>query len=88
MEKKSNNRVKILNAAWQLFSEKGYEETTVDEIIELTNTSKGTFYHYFNSKEDLLSLFSYIFDERYEELSQKIDVEMNSFDKLLMLCEE
>ena len=88
MEKKSNNRVKILNAAWHLFSEKGYEETTVDEIIEATNTSKGTFYHYFKSKEDLLSLFSYIFDERYEELSQKLDVDMNSFDKLIVLCNE
>ena len=88
MEKKSNNRVKILNAAWHLFSEKGYDETSVDEIIEDTNTSKGTFYHYFKSKEDLLSLFSYIFDERYEELSQKLDVDMNSFDKLIVLCNE
>ncbi|MBE6888169.1 MAG: TetR/AcrR family transcriptional regulator [Ruminococcaceae bacterium] len=88
MEKKVNNRIKILNAAWKLFEEKGYEETTVDEIIEATQTSKGTFYHYFKSKEDLLSLFSYIFDERYEELSKKLDVDMNSFDKLMVLCDE
>ena len=88
MEKKVNNRIKILNAAWKLFEEKGYEETTVDEIIEATNTSKGTFYHYFKSKEDLLSLFSYIFDERYEELSKKLDVDMNSFGKLMVLCDE
>jgi AcrR family transcriptional regulator len=88
MEKKINNRVKILNAAWKLFAEKGYDETTVDEIIEATQTSKGTFYHYFKSKEDLLSLFSYIFDERYEELSKKLDVDMNSFDKLIVLCNE
>ncbi len=88
MEKKTNNRIKILNTAWRLFSENGYDETTVDEIIEATNTSKGTFYHYFNSKEDLLSLFSYIFDERYEELSVKLDVDMNSFDKLIVLCNE
>ena len=88
MEKRVNNRIKILNAAWKLFEEKGYEETTVDEIIEATHTSKGTFYHYFKSKEDLLSLFSYIFDERYEELSKKLDVDMNSFDKLMVLCDE
>ena len=54
MEKKQNNRIKILNAAWQLFGEKGYDETTVDEIIEATNTSKGTFYHYFNSNIPIL----------------------------------
>ena len=88
MEKKVNNRIKILNAAWKLFEEKGFEETTVDEIIEATQTSKGTFYHYFKSKEDLLGLFSYIFDEQYEELSQKLDVDMNSFDKLMVLCNE
>ena len=88
MEKKVNNRIKILNAAWELFEKKGYEDTTVDEIIEATQTSKGTFYHYFKSKEDLLSLFSYIFDERYEELSKKLDVDMNSFDKLMVLCDE
>jgi len=88
MENKTNNRVKILNAAWKLFEEKGYDNTTVDEIIEATDTSKGTFYHYFKSKEDLLSLFSYMFDERYEELSKKLDIDMNSFDKLIVLCED
>lgn len=88
MKNTSNNRIKILNAAWKLFAQKGYDETTVDEIIEETNTSKGTFYHYFTSKEDLLSLFSYIFDERYEELSVKLDNDMNCFDKLLSLSDE
>ena len=50
MENKTNNRVKILNAAWKLFEEKGYDNTTVDEIIEATDTSKGTFYNYYKSK--------------------------------------
>ena len=63
-----NTRGKIVSAAWKLFYEQGYEDTTVEDIIFESATSKGTFYHYFKSKEDLLSLFSYIFDERYEEL--------------------
>lgn len=87
-QEKSDNKLKIITAAWELFNEKGYDETTVDEIIEKTHTSKGTFYHYFNSKEDLLSLLSYMFDERYEELSLKLDADMNSFDKLLLLSKE
>ena len=41
-----NTRGKIVNAAWQLFYEQGYEDTTVEEIIELSHTSKGSFYHY------------------------------------------
>ena len=41
-------------AAWNLFSEKGYDRTTVNAIIEKLGVSKGTFYHYFTSKEDIL----------------------------------
>ena len=37
-----NTRGKIVNAAWQLFYEQGYEDTTVEEIIELSHTSKGS----------------------------------------------
>ena len=87
MEKK-NNRVRILNAAWKLFSEKGYDETTVDEIIEATDTSKGTFYHYFNSKDALLGTLSLIFDEKYMELADTMDPDMGCFEKLLYMNRE
>ena len=50
-----NTRGKIVNAAWKLFYEQGYEDTTVEEIIELSQTSKGSFYHYFDGKDALLS---------------------------------
>ena len=57
---------KIISAAWELFYEQGYEETTVDEIVELSGTSKGSFYHYFESKDALLGTLSYMFDKKYE----------------------
>ena len=38
-----NTRGKIVEAAWQLFYEQGYEDTTVEEIIESSHTSKGSF---------------------------------------------
>ena len=60
-----NTRGKIVNAAWQLFYEQGYEDTTVEEIIELSHTSKGSFYHYFDGKDALLSTLSLLFDEKY-----------------------
>ncbi len=41
-----NTKRKIVTAAWRLFYEQGYDHTTVDEIIELSETSKGSFYHY------------------------------------------
>ena len=65
-----NTRGKIVNAAWKLFYEQGYEDTTVEEIIELSQTSKGSFYHYFDGKDALLSSLSYLFDEKYEELEK------------------
>lgn len=49
---------KIVSAAWQLFHDKGYNHTTVDDIIELSGTSKGSFYYYFNTKDELLNTLS------------------------------
>lgn len=45
----------IVAVAEKLFLEKGYAETTVDDILEVTGLSKGGFYHYFKSKEEVLS---------------------------------
>ena len=61
-----NTRGKIVNAAWKLFYEQGYEDTTVEEIIELSQTSKGSFYHYFDGKDALLSTLSTLFDKKPE----------------------
>ena len=63
----------------------GYENTTVEEIIEESQTSRGSFYHYFEGKDALLSSLSYLFDEKYEELTEKLASGMNSFDKLMYL---
>ena len=76
---------RIAAAAWRLFYEKGYNGTTVDEIIELSGTSKGSFYYYFNTKDELLSTLSLILDDYYTELEETMDPDMNSFEKLLYL---
>lgn len=83
-----NTKGRIVDAAWALFYEQGYDETTIDDIVERSETSKGSFYHYFDSKDALLSSLSYLFDAKYEQLMQEIDPEMNSFDKLMYLNHE
>lgn len=89
MSKKSRNtKTKIVSAAWELFYRQGYDDTTVDDIVELSGTSKGSFYHYFESKDALLSSLSYLFDDKYEELRENISDDMNSFDILLYLNRE
>ena len=61
-----NTKGKIVSAAWKLFYEQGYENTTVEDIIFESGTSKGSFYHYFSGKDALLGTLSMIFDEKYE----------------------
>ena len=85
MATKQNVKRRIVDAAWELFYEKGYDDTTVDDIIRLSETSKGSFYYYFSSKDSLLDTLSTILDENYAQLEKELDPEMNSFDKLMYL---
>ncbi len=90
MPKKSakNTKSRIVSAAWRLFYEQGYDDTTVEDIIFESETSKGSFYHYFESKDALLGSLAYLFDEKYEELESKIDISGNSIEILLFLNRE
>ena len=83
-----NTKGKIINAAWDLFYEQGYENTTIEEIIDQSGTSKGSFYHYFEGKDALLGSLSYIFDEEYERLQQNMPEDMKCIEKLLYLNHE
>ncbi len=50
----TDRRERILDNASELFAAKGYHGTTIDEIVQATGIAKGTFYIYFDSKEELL----------------------------------
>ena len=88
--RKTNNQTKskIVSAAWQLFYEQGFDNTTVDEIIKLSGTSKGSFYHYFESKDSLIGSLAYLFDEKYAELEKQLDDSKNAVDNMLFLTRE
>ncbi len=90
MRKKNtrNTKGRIVSSAWKLFYEQGYDDTTIDDIIYDSGTSKGSFYHYFSSKDALLSSLSYLFDDKYEELEENICASDNSFDTLMYLNTE
>ena len=89
MRKKNtqNTKKKIVSAAWKLFYEQGYDDTTIDDIVFESGTSKGSFYHYFKGKDDLLSSLSYVFDAKYEELSPSLE-KMTCTEKLVYLNKE
>ena len=90
MKKKNsrNTKGKIVSAAWQLFYRQGYDDTTIDEIVEASGTSRGSFYHYFEGKDALLSSLSYLFDEKYEELMETMDTNLSPIEKLIFLNQE
>lgn len=51
---RSQKRKKIIDKAWELFAKNGYEETKVEDITKDLGISKGSFYTYFATKEELL----------------------------------
>ena len=78
-------REKIINTAWKLFYEKGFGETTINDILREADISKGTFYYYFRSKDDLLGTLSEILDREYERLEGEEPEGLSCFDKLIWL---
>ena len=83
-----NTKGRIISAAWRLFYEQGYEDTTVEDIVFESETSKGSFYHDFDGKDALLGTLAYVFDEKYEELMETMDPSMTAMEKLIYLNHE
>lgn len=51
--KKALRRQSLVDSAKQLFSEKGYAGTTIDDIVAHADVAKVTFYYHFKSKEEV-----------------------------------
>jgi AcrR family transcriptional regulator len=54
IKKADERRTEILDAAQRLFMSRGYDATTVNDLITVVGISKGAFYHHFSSKDDVL----------------------------------
>ena len=73
MKKGDLKRAQILDAAERLFFEKGYDRTSVQDILDALGMSKGGFYHYFDSKESVLrSVSERRAESRFEKLSSEL----------------
>lgn len=64
----------IFDTAMKLFAEKGYSETSVEEITAVTGIAKGTLYYHFAKKEDILY---FLIDEGMKLLKNSIEIKTN-----------
>ena len=72
--KKNQKRKKILDKAWELFRKNGYEETKVEDITRELGVSKGCFYTYFKTKDEVLYEILERIKKENEERINKINV--------------
>lgn len=80
-----NLRENILKCSYELFCEKGFEKTTVSEIINKVGCSKGGFYHHFKSKEEIMEVITLNYLKKIEEWYERI---VNKQEQTVLLINE
>src|SRR6266851_10033405 len=60
------NRKALLNAAEKLIAEKGFERVTIDDITETADLAKGTFYNYFDDKNQIAKELAFTIRQEIE----------------------
>lgn len=75
----NNKKKKVADAALKLFQEKGIQQTSVQDIIDSANISKGTFYNYFATKNDCIA--EILEDLRYEASQRRIALQVGKDTK-------
>ncbi|PGS54463.1 TetR/AcrR family transcriptional regulator [Bacillus sp. AFS041924] len=89
----NNRKQHVVKIAHELFIEKGYQATSIQDILDYSGISKGTFYNYFSSKSDLVvALFNMIYKklehERNELLIGQSPSDIEIFIKQITLLME
>lgn len=84
MKKGEKRKKELLNIAYNMFITQGYENTSVDEIIEKAQIAKGTYYYYFQSKEQMLEeVIDMMIDSEIEMAEQIIGMDISVPQKIV-----
>ncbi|NKQ58978.1 TetR/AcrR family transcriptional regulator [Amycolatopsis sp. K13G38] len=74
---------RLLSAATRLFAQRGYDRTSVQEIVAAAGVTKGAMYHYFGSKDDLLSeIYGRVLRLQTEQLEKVATTEAPVLERL------
>ncbi|QOR34941.1 TetR/AcrR family transcriptional regulator [Clostridium sp. 'deep sea'] len=79
---------KIFNATFQLLKEHAYEEIKIMQIVNKAGVSAGTFYVYYDSKEDVVLNAADIFLQPYQNLINNINEKLEADEQLLYLIQQ
>ncbi len=89
-EKSPSTRERILDAAIEVFASKGYHDTRMDDIVEMSHSSKGSIYFHFPSKEEIffgiVDKFANLLEKR---LLQVLETESSGIERVhraLVVC--
>lgn len=90
MKKSANTRTTILQQAFELIYKKGYQSTSIDEIIATTKVTKGAFYYHFKNKKQMgIAVIKEIIQPKTIDLSISSLSSSNSlYDSLYTMIEE
>ena len=84
MKKGERRKLELLQIAYKLFITKGYENTSVDDIIEAAGIAKGTYYYYFESKEQTLEeVIGMMIDQETEAAKQILGAPISVPEKII-----
>lgn len=82
--KKNVRKKELIKIAYDLFITKGYENTSVDEIIAKAGIAKGTYYYHFESKEQMLEeVINMMIDTGVERAKQVVESNLKLEEKLV-----
>jgi AcrR family transcriptional regulator len=83
--RRAETRERIFRAALELFAERGYLETTVEDITEAADVGKGTFFNYFPTKQHVLARYG---EERIEEVERCLERAQSGEQSVLSVLKE